>query len=282
MSSQLAARAHTRRISDLKTPLAKDLAVLRVLYELIVPPWILVHWVTYRMAGNVSADPIQTFLPPCADQDLITWDAGDETELYGNLVKDNARLVLYPQDWGQYMVEINLETWQYIRVMTRIANRIRHGSEKHDMRIRLIAMLLKYSSTPIVSQRILVSLGSRSIFDDFPFAPMPCVVDTNYEEASTVANFEKAEFWVSLHLQNWLLARSRTLCRTIWHTSTHLSVLSRVRTMDLIVTTLPQVSSSYFQNSGAAYLRRNRTWRCMHTQSCSGVPTSIGKPALRA
>ncbi|KAJ6551308.1 hypothetical protein B0H19DRAFT_165975 [Mycena capillaripes] len=235
--SQLAATA----LGSVPTkPLAKDSAVLRVLYELIVPPWLLVHWVTFRMVGSVLANPVQTFLDLLhgPDHDLFVWDARDETELYGNLVKDDARLGLYTQDWNRYMLEINLETWQQICIVTRTIARSRRD---YDTRIRFTAMLLKYSSTLIAFQHILAPLGLESISDEFPFAFMACVVDANYEEASTLTDFKSAEFWATSHLQNWLLARIKSLFHGIWGTSPYLSVLSRVQAMYLILTSSPQV-----------------------------------------
>ncbi|KAJ6551299.1 hypothetical protein B0H19DRAFT_1157146 [Mycena capillaripes] len=226
-----------------ETPLARESAVLCVLYELTVPPWLLVHWLTFRMVGNVQTNPVQTFLVQLRgpDQDLFDWDDTDDFTLYRVLVKDDARLGLYTQDWNRYMFEINLETWLRIRIMTRTVKRKRYGSDEDDLTIRLAAILFKYSSTPIASQKILEQLDLDSIFDDFPFDSMFCVVDVNYEEASTLTNSESAEFWATPHLQNWLSARNKTLCHFIWCTSPHLSVLSRVQAMYLVLTSSPQV-----------------------------------------
>jgi hypothetical protein len=199
------------------------------------------------MAGNVQTHPCDSFLELIRgpDRDLFDWDDEDDFELCRVFVKDDL-LGLYTQDWNRYMVEIDPKTWVQIGNMTRTASRIRNGSEEYDMRIRLTAMLLKYSFTPIASQKIFAPLHLNPIFDDFPFASMACVVDENYKEQTSLADLESAESWATPHLQNWLSTRQETLCHTIWRTSPHLSVLTRVQVMELVLTgtALPQVSSS--------------------------------------
>lgn len=250
-----------------ETALNKDSTALRVLYELVVPRWPLIHWVAFRMVMDVQADRFGSFLDLLhgPDRDLFAWDDKDDAKICQLLLKDDARLELYSQDWEQYMVELDLQVWQQINSMTRIATRNRRGFEQCDMRIRLTAMLLKYSSTlgtfPVIAyrrdflrpsgtflssaRRILAPLQSISIFDDLSFAIMASVVEQHHKELSTPADFESAEFWATPHLWNWLSNRQETLCHTIWRTSPQLSVLSRVQIMELVLNTaLPQVSSS--------------------------------------
>lgn len=199
------------------------------------------------MFRNVQheANPVQTFLDFLhgPERDLFAWDASDDSELY-SLVKDDDRLQLCIQDWNRYMFEIDLETWLKIGRMTRTGHRIHHGCPEYDMTIRLTALLLRYSSTPITSKGILAPFDLDPIFNKFPFASIARVGEGKYNQDFTLANFESAEFWATPQLQNWLSARSEALCHVIWHSSPHLSVLSRVRAMDLMLGALPQASSS--------------------------------------
>jgi hypothetical protein len=66
-----------------ETPLESNSPVLHLLYELVVPFWPLLHWVVYRTGANGRAKRLAAFMDMIGgpDQDLITWDAEDESEL---------------------------------------------------------------------------------------------------------------------------------------------------------------------------------------------------------
>jgi hypothetical protein len=92
-----------------EAPLRKDSPVLHALYELAVPLWPLIHWVTFRAAANDRTDLLPSFLGILRgpDKDLFAWDNEDDLGLYLEF--------LLPQDWIGYMVEIDLGTWMQIR-----------------------------------------------------------------------------------------------------------------------------------------------------------------------
>ncbi|KAJ6531272.1 hypothetical protein B0H19DRAFT_474537 [Mycena capillaripes] len=233
--SQLGSSTHSRQRNIPEKPLCKDSVTLRVLYELIVPPWLLLHWVIFRMAGNVQANCVQTFLDILnGEHNLFDWDDNDNSDLYRVLVRKDGSLGLYPRHWTRYMVEIDLQTWQQLSNKTRTANKNRPG---YEMRIRLTAMLLIYSSTPITFQKLLGPLASDPIFDNFPFATMARVADKHYKRRATADDFQLDDFGATPNLQNWLLAWSETLCHDIWCTSpTSFTALERVQAMHLNLT----------------------------------------------
>ncbi|KAF7343343.1 Protein kinase domain-containing protein [Mycena venus] len=241
----LTANASSKKCRVTGTPLGKDSILLRMLYELIVPRWPLVHWVAFRTVTDGRPDLPQTFIDLFSgpDQDLLSWDAEDDTELYQAFAKDNVTSTSYPADWNQYMVEIDLQTWLQISDITRIAQRMRRRSD--GLKIRLMAVCLRYSSTgmPIAFQNILAPLGIT--LDHFLFTSMACVVDQNYKERSTLADFESAEFWASPSLAKWLLATSEKLCRSTWDSCQRLSVSERVQAMHVVLNTLPQNLAMY-------------------------------------
>ncbi|KAF7369138.1 Protein kinase domain-containing protein [Mycena venus] len=240
---QLTTSACSEHCQVLEIPLGKDSSVLHALYELVVPAWLLLHWVAFRTV-NHRTDLLPAFLDILhgPDRDLFTWDGVDDSELCFVLAENNRRLHLYPEDWSTYMVEIPLETWAQIRKMTWTEDRPRRGSD--DMRIRLAAVFLRYSSTPMAFRQILAPLNIS--FDYFPFATMARVVDTNYRERPSLANFESEEFWVTQNLEDWLSARTEVLCHAVWHNSpSRSSVLERVDVMDLLLNTLPQSLTVY-------------------------------------
>ncbi|KAJ7876999.1 hypothetical protein B0H13DRAFT_2279376 [Mycena leptocephala] len=51
------------------------------------------------------------------DEDLFAWDDVDDTIFYQALVKER-ELGLFPQDWNQYMVQIDIRTWLQIKNTT--------------------------------------------------------------------------------------------------------------------------------------------------------------------
>jgi hypothetical protein len=189
---------------------------------------------------NDGIDPLETFLDILCgpDQDLFIWDDADESELYRVLAQDNA-VGLYPEDWNQYMVEIDFPTWLQIRDMTRTRARPSYGAD--DLSIRLAAVSFRFTSALNAPQSILAPLNIT--FNRFPFTTISQAIDKNYKKQSTLSNFELKEFWTSSNLNNWLLASSQKLCHAIWHTFHNMSVLERVQAMYLALTVLPAVST---------------------------------------
>ncbi|KAJ7093746.1 kinase-like domain-containing protein [Mycena epipterygia] len=224
-------------------PPGKNSAVFWVLYELVVPLWPLLLWVAFRTMVNDRTDVLQTFLDSLntssLDQDLFTWDDQDESALL-LAVKNTALHGSYPQDWNQYMVEIDLETWSQIRQMTNRPNDI--PSARQDLMGRIAALFIRWPSSPIAFFQNVVAPLDIS-FDHSLFAFMARTVDENYKERSTPADFESEEFWTTQNLEDWLLARSEVLCRAAWQVSS--STLERVQIMDLVLNTLPQNLTMY-------------------------------------
>ncbi|KAJ7828709.1 hypothetical protein B0H13DRAFT_2373054 [Mycena leptocephala] len=241
--SFLAASAH----SGEHRPLRKDSAVLCVLYELVVPLWPLILWVAFRTMMNDQTDVLQIFLDSLntisLDQNLFIWDDNDDADLGLVVMKDTDLLGLYPQDWNQYMVEIDLETWVQITRMTWIAREDNpHPRFTDDLMSRITTLFIRWPSSPTAFFQNIVAPLDLS-FDQFLFAFMVHVVDENYKERSTPADFKSEEFWTTQNLEDWLSARSEILCCAAWQTSS--SILERVQAKDLILHTLSQFGDNW-------------------------------------
>jgi hypothetical protein len=133
-------------------------------------------------------------------------------------------------------------------------------------------VLLKYSSTLIVRENILATVGiTFDNFDDLAFDTMANAVDGDYQEQSVLANFDSEEFWASASLKNWLSACDETLCHGVWHTAHRMSSSERVQVMHLALSILPCVSSSLsfirFDNSTSIL---HRTWLPTYIHLCGG------------
>ncbi|KAJ7238061.1 hypothetical protein B0H12DRAFT_101006 [Mycena haematopus] len=238
-----------RETTQWQQSLQKDSAALRVLYELVVSPWPLILWVNFRTVVHDRPNHVQTFLDILRgpEVDLFARDDGDDSDLYRILVKEDGRLGLYPCEWSQFMVEIDLKTWLQISNMTWTVSRPGRGLSD-NMKIHLVAV---YSSTSISADNILAPLDIH--FNHFPFTSIAGVRD---QERLTLTNIESEDFWASANLENWLSSQSESLCHAVWHTSPRMSVRS------LLV---------------SAHLKRfnfkmNRTWPCMHILSGCNSP----------
>jgi hypothetical protein len=218
--------------------LEKDSAALRVLYELVVSPWPLLLWVNFRTAANDRTDHLQGFLDILRgpDDNLFARDEDDDSDLYRILVKADGRLGLYPSDWSQFMVEIDLRTWLQISNMTWIVSRPRHGSYE-NIKIRLVD---GYSPTPISADNILAPLDIHFVVNNFPITSMARVA---YYGERTALESRSGDFWSSMNLETWLSTRSRNICYAVWHNSALVSVVDRIKCMHLVLNALPQVSS---------------------------------------
>jgi hypothetical protein len=221
----------------------RDSTARRALFDLVVSPWPLILWVTFRKMVD-RTDPLQIFLDILRgpNRDLYAWDDVDDLELHQALAKDN-KLGLYPQEWNQYMVEIDFKTWLQIRNMTRVATRSRARWGPDNLRIRLAALALAFSSTLDGSRNILpLNIGLNL----FPFSVMTNVVHKNYKDMAASGRLLSKEFWEGPNLIRWLSTCSHDICHTIWHTSSHMSVLQRVQSMHLILTRPLDVSAFFY------------------------------------
>ncbi|KAF7377585.1 Protein kinase domain-containing protein [Mycena sanguinolenta] len=231
--------------------LGTDSPVLHVLYELVVPAWPLLHWATLRTMLNDSDPTNDTNLLDQirgGDPDLFAWDVQDNLDLCRVLADCEVlekvnRPTLYPRYWNRCMVEINLESWQEISTLTQTASRPRCGAA-YDLGIRLVAVLLEYSSTPTF-QNILTPLGFS--FDDLTFDTMAHAVDKTYQERPALeSSLDSEEFRTTgANLEHWLSVRNETLCHRVWHSRPGSSPLERVQVMDLVLNVLPQHLAAY-------------------------------------
>ncbi|KAF7369136.1 Protein kinase domain-containing protein [Mycena venus] len=242
LDSELTAIACSERRTIPETFLGKGSPAFRVLYEVVVPLWPLLHWVAFRTTANDQTDPLPEFLHAIRgqDQDLFAWDDDDDSELRLLIAKNTNGLELYPQDWNKYMVEIPLETWVQIGNITRTVDRQRRGSD--DTLIRLAAISLKYS-TPIAFQNIFSPLNVW--FEKSPFAIMARAVDKRCKIHLITTDFESEEFWVSQNLENWLSTREAKRCQWICHYSLDSSICELVQVMNFVLHTTHQNLATY-------------------------------------
>ncbi|KAJ7038897.1 hypothetical protein C8F04DRAFT_1087915 [Mycena alexandri] len=213
--------------------LDKDSVVGRALYELVVSPWPLTFWTTFRAVVNDKTDLLAFLDILACNDELFAWDDDDDLNLHCVLVAGvDHRPGLYPRDWGQLMVEIDLGSWCRINEMTRTKDQLGRGSD--DWRIRLAAIILRYSGSLTVPQNVLTPLNIS--LDEFPYTSVSRAVATTYKTQTHEADFESEQFWAGPELQHWVLKRGEDLCRGIWRRSPHLSALQQVETMHLVLT----------------------------------------------
>lgn len=258
----LYAVSHSGHRGTAPQPLENDSVALRVLYELVVSPWPLLLWVNFRTVVKDRTDHQQGFLDALRgpDDDLFARDEHDDFDLYRILVKADGRLGLYPPDWSQFMLEIDLKTWLQISNMTWIVSRPRHGSYD-NIKVRLVD---GYSPTLIPADNILAPLDIHFVVNNFPFTSMARVADNSYYRESTTLESRSGDFWTSMNLETWLSAQSQNICYAIWHNSALVSVVDRIKCMHLVLNSLPQVSSFLpFAELKGLNFKMNRTSRRM-------------------
>ncbi|KAJ6466794.1 hypothetical protein C8R45DRAFT_478176 [Mycena sanguinolenta] len=266
--------------------LEKHSLVLHILYELVVPPWALVHWVTFRITAKAfhppAPLPVTPFLEmiPGLDKDLFAHDVDDNLELCRNL-RQNTQSTLYPPSWIGYMVEIPLKTWQEISIWT--IDRPRRASAP-SMRARLAAVFLKYSCTEHVLQSILASFGTNLEYSLFDRNFVACVVAPNHslKEQPTPPNLNSVEFWASPNLENWLSASRENLCRTMWNSSSRSKAVERVEDMLLVLVTLPHNLTVYAYHLRLRYFRLDAPGRQLERGSTAEVKLPSALSQYRA
>ncbi|KAF7377549.1 Protein kinase domain-containing protein [Mycena sanguinolenta] len=267
LNSHLSAHPGQRRAI-----LEKNSLVLHMLYELVVPPWVLIHWVTFRTVVTVADEQVDLLAPflemirgSSTDQDLFAWDEDENLRLWRWLqAGDITRPTLYPQDWNGYMVEIPFSTWLEISTLTKTAVRpLCYGSDYTTLTFRKILAPLRIS------------------FEHSPLNFMTCVVDPGHdlEERSKRNNLDSIEFWSSTNLEKWLMKCRENLCRSFWNSSPPSSVIQRVQDTLLISETLPQNLTIYADHRRQQRLRplNENDWH-----SKSGVEFLVALSQYRA
>lgn len=245
--SQLAASSRLRSGAP-ETYVGRNLSVFQLLYELVVPPWPLLNWVTYRSA-NDQTGLLPRFLDRIrgSDSDLFAWDSDDDSRLSRRLSQAKDRIGLYPRDWNAYMVEIPLATWLQISNMTWTKNRPRFRfqiiPEWDDLDLRLTAMLLAYSSTPMAHEKILATLGIDFEVFGMAFDTTAPTFHGNYQE-QILASFDSDKFWAGAKLDNWLSACDEAFCHDVWHIAHRTRYLHYLQVIPVVLNTLPRVRSS--------------------------------------
>ncbi|KAJ7666759.1 kinase-like domain-containing protein [Mycena polygramma] len=208
--------------------------------------WPLTLWIALRAVDPDRPNLVgrfMDFLRVSDNEELFAWDDTDNASLYSLLSRtftDN-----HPEssleflrghrlcslDWDQCMAEIDSETWATIKEMTWTKDRPRRVDDRADeLRIRLAAVSIKFSSTMRLPKNLLASLNIT--IDQDPFDLIARLVDPDYQLAEVHSWAED---------RNWFLAQIESLCHVVWNTySPHASFLKRMMCVYLVVTRVRQ------------------------------------------
>ncbi|KAJ6571609.1 kinase-like domain-containing protein [Mycena capillaripes] len=232
--------------------LGRDCVVLsHVLYGLVVSPWPLILWVTFRLMEPTAADSFHLFLDiirSSVTTGVFTWDGTDDAWLSHRLSAMSksttdphgvAWFNLYPAKWRQYMMELDPPRWRLIHDMTwSRSDRQRRFAPELEMKLRLAAVFHTYSSTLSVLFApidILEPLGFGSYLSFFDaLAPSELKIDGQLEPPRLPSDSQ--DIWTIPALQQWLREWEKQLCRVAWHTTPDAShvPLNRIECMLLL------------------------------------------------
>ncbi|KAJ7235052.1 hypothetical protein C8J57DRAFT_144733 [Mycena rebaudengoi] len=153
--------------------IADNSLALRVLYELVVSPWSLILWVTFRMFNHLSSDAIQLFLDTIQKESIFTGDTLQEVWLFRclHLYAENHTAgnpwSLYPGTWQHYALELDLMMWQQISKITSAEPIFRRHDIEYDTKLRLAGIFCMFASTTqLAINEVLEPLG---FLPDLPF-----------------------------------------------------------------------------------------------------------------
>ncbi|KAJ7767657.1 kinase-like domain-containing protein [Mycena metata] len=206
-------------------PLGGDSPIVHALYKIVVTPWPLILWMAFRASNGVD---VPTFLNTLRDQsceDIIqlqNWD-DEDSSLDVLLVGAESQTRIYPQEWMQYALEIDLRSWMEIRNTTRTTH---HRGFHPDIQICIAAACVIFSSPPgtrAFSQTVLNHLR----IPNFPFNTITLVIDKDYKPSSNPPLFASKEFWTRPRLESWIATRRLDFCNVVWQTN-NLSNLERL------------------------------------------------------
>jgi hypothetical protein len=148
--------------------LADQSLALRVLYGLVVSPWALILWVTFRKFNHMSGDAIQLFFDTIQRKStavFFTEDTPQEIWLFHRLGlyagNQSTWSHLYPEAWRHHTLELDPMMWRRIRKITRAELIIiRRHDMAYDTKLRLAAIFCICSSTARTTiKEILEPLG---------------------------------------------------------------------------------------------------------------------------
>ncbi|KAF7333365.1 Protein kinase domain-containing protein [Mycena venus] len=229
--------AHSREIRAremrLERILPRDSAPLRVLMELVVPPWPLILWVVFRTVATDRTQSVEAFLGILhgPNRDLFAWDYANQSDHLFLVLLNPSQIGLYPTHWMCYMAEIDLKTWMEIR-NTIWTNR-QLCFNPGDLPIRLAAASLLFSNTMSPPQNIPAAL--HVALDQFPFTVMADIVHGKRPEFPSSRDVDSKEFWTAWNLEGWLRWKGQFLCESVWKSTSHMTTLERIQFMHLLL-----------------------------------------------
>ncbi|KAF7362739.1 Protein kinase domain-containing protein [Mycena venus] len=236
--------------------LERGSAALRVLLELIVPPWLLILWVIFLTAAADRTQSVVAFLEILQgpDHDLFAWDYANESDHLSLIFSNDSQIGLYPKNWMRSVVEIDFKTWTEIRntawtkgplafymdeidlktwmeIMNTTWTKGQLPFDQDDLKIRLTAASLLLSTTTRPPQDIIAPL--HITLDHFPFTVMADVVDEKRLVFPSSRDIDCKEFWAASNLDGWLLWKGQLLCEIVWQSASHMTTLERIQFMHL-------------------------------------------------
>ncbi|KAJ7267304.1 hypothetical protein C8J57DRAFT_363326 [Mycena rebaudengoi] len=156
--------------------LADQSLALRVLYGLVVSPWALILWVTFRKFNHMSGDTIHFFLDTIGKESTAVFFAADTPQeawlfhrlrLYAEKHTASNPWPLYPDAWQHHALELDPMMWQQIDRITSAELIFRRHDIEYDMKLRLAGMFCIFASTTQTTVNgILEPLG---LLPDLPF-----------------------------------------------------------------------------------------------------------------
>ncbi|KAJ7267294.1 hypothetical protein C8J57DRAFT_363158 [Mycena rebaudengoi] len=148
--------------------LADQSLALRVLYGLVVSPWALILWVTFRKFNHMSGDAIRFFLDTIRREIFTIGDAPQEEWLFRRLrlYAENHTASnpwsLYPAAWQHHALELDPMMWQRISRITSVEQIFRRHDIEYETKLRLAGMFCTFASTTQTTiNEILEPLGFK-------------------------------------------------------------------------------------------------------------------------
>ncbi|KAK7026369.1 kinase domain-containing protein [Favolaschia claudopus] len=220
---------------ELKTTSAEVHPVLgRWLFQMFIPTWLSILWVLFRTLRLEEPKPVLAFMSLLREEqhrDLFAWDYLDLTVFSGVQEQFKIGPLKLRHDWRRYVSEIDSQTWNMIRSLTRVDDRL---SACRDPTLRICAFTLMLCMSLNIPQPIAEALDIDTT-SEYWLKLVDIGSPVYAREPQLLSQrIQSEQFWNSSHLETVLKVEACDRCFDILHASRY-TTLERVQLIFFIL-----------------------------------------------
>ncbi|KAK7001927.1 kinase domain-containing protein [Favolaschia claudopus] len=232
LDAELASRPIDFKTNSVGVPLVLG----RWLFQTFIPTWPSILWVLFRTLRLEEPNPVLAFMSLLREEqhrDLFAWDDTDLTVLQVSGVHERFKIgpLRVRLDWHRYVSEIDSQTWNMIRSLTRVDDCL---SACHDPTLRICAFILMLCMSLNIPRPLAQALDIDTT-SEYWLKLVDIGSPVYAKEPQLLSQrIHSEQFWSSSHLETVLKVEACDRCFDILHASRY-TTLERVQLIFFIL-----------------------------------------------